>query len=127
MSDLALLTFVSNPDEFDAGQDTTVVRIPAGISDRQDLFDVLANQLKFPYFGRNWDALEESLGDLSWIKTRKIVIIHKNLPMQLGEKALKTYLEILRDTIRFWDTRGEHKVVVVFPSSSSERIQKILQ
>ncbi len=127
MSDLTLLTFVSNPSGFDTEQDATVVRIPPGISDRQELFDVLVNELKFPYFGRNWDALEEVLGDLSWIKTKKIVFIHKDLPVQLGEKDLRTYLEILLDCVQFWATRGEHKVIVVFPSAYREEIQKILQ
>jgi len=39
-----------------------------GVEDRAGLFDAFADALGFPdTFGANWDALADSLGDLSWL------------------------------------------------------------
>lgn len=38
-----------------------------GCTDEDDLFGRIAQALEFPdWFGRNWDALADCLGDLSW-------------------------------------------------------------
>ena len=38
-----------------------------GIASKPAFLDAFADALHFPdYFGRNWDAFEECLGDLSW-------------------------------------------------------------
>lgn len=46
-----------------------VVSVPLDtVRDRGALFDALADALRFPAtFGHNWDALADSLGDLSWL------------------------------------------------------------
>jgi hypothetical protein len=41
-----------------------------------ELFDGCADALAFPYwFGRNWDALADCLGDLSWLRARGHVLL----------------------------------------------------
>lgn len=48
----------------------------AGIGDRDDLFDALAPALELPdWFGRNWDALSDSLRDLAWIEPGAIALL----------------------------------------------------
>ena len=48
----------------DAGWGFVEVRL-AGVADKPDLMRTLARQLELPaYFGGNWDALEECLGDV---------------------------------------------------------------
>lgn len=43
---------------------------------RLDLFDRCAQELAFPgWFGRNWDALLDCLGDLSWLAGRGHVLL----------------------------------------------------
>jgi hypothetical protein len=40
----------------------------AGVTDKGGLLDRLAAAARFPdYTGRNWDALQDALGDLAWL------------------------------------------------------------
>lgn len=54
-----------------------LIRLDAGsISDAGELLDALAVGFSFPdYFGRNWDALEECLRDLSWLPAEGYVLV----------------------------------------------------
>ena len=104
-----------------------MARIPSGIVDRDQLFDVLEGTLKLPeYFGRNWDALDECLGDLTWISEHHVVIMHDELPRGLGKTYLATYLKILSDAVRFWQDRKEHTFSVVFPPSQEFEVRSLL-
>lgn len=43
---------------------------------KTEIFDVFAKAFEFPdYFGRNWDALDECMSDLSWLSGDGIVLI----------------------------------------------------
>jgi RNAse (barnase) inhibitor barstar len=89
------LEFVDDPQEF-SDADQLVVRLPGRYSRKQDLFRALARGLNFPgYFGNNWDALEECLCDLAWLKSPAgIVLVHKQLPLEDAADR-QTYLSIL--------------------------------
>ncbi|MBP6597415.1 MAG: barstar family protein [Arenimonas sp.] len=46
-----------------------------GCQDKRDLLQRIASVLEFPEgFGGNWDALADSLGDLSWLAARGYVL-----------------------------------------------------
>ncbi len=108
--DLSALTFVPDLHDFGEHNEDVVTRIPSHISDRSELFDILARDLDFPdYFGRNWDALYDLLCDFSWIQQRRIVIIHHDLPIDLGEKDSRIYLQILRDAAKDWKPEENHE------------------
>jgi len=48
----------------------------AGIAGQEELLDRLAAALRFPpYFGRNWDALDEMLRDLDWLPGAGCVVL----------------------------------------------------
>jgi RNAse (barnase) inhibitor barstar len=48
----------------------------ADVMDKEGLFERLATALEFPnWFGRNWDALADCLGDLSWLEAKGYVIL----------------------------------------------------
>jgi len=67
--------------------ETFLANIPAGLTSRQSLFGVLSRELLFPeYFGHNWDALSDCRRDLSWIRERRVIVSHEDLPV-LPEKG----------------------------------------
>jgi RNAse (barnase) inhibitor barstar len=48
----------------------------ATVLDKEGLFERLATALEFPnWFGRNWDALADCLGDFSWLEAKGYVIL----------------------------------------------------
>jgi RNAse (barnase) inhibitor barstar len=97
-----------------------IAQIPKGIGDRKDLFATLVRLLQLPpYFGNNWDALYDSLRDLSWIRCREITLIHDDLPM-LDNGEIVKYLEILSDCIQDWKLGEAHELAVAFPSESRD-------
>ena len=79
-----------------------VVHVPRGVRSKQKLLAILARRLRFPcYFGRNWDALEECLCDLSWLPAdQPVVIKHADLPFGAGGDHRGTYLAILASAER---------------------------
>lgn len=89
--------------------------VPAKIYDKESLLLWYENELKFPNgFGRNWDALEECLHDLSWIEDRVVVLYHKNIPLDGHENDQRIYISILANVVRDWKFGNAHEVVVAF-------------
>lgn len=110
--------FVDDPQTFEAAG-ALVVRVPAGARGKEKLFGVLATKLRFPsYFGRNWDALDECLRDLSWQGGReRVVIVHEGLPFSPSSPSLATYLAILADAVATHRPGGTPPILdVVFPA-----------
>ncbi|HEX7054819.1 MAG TPA: barstar family protein [Burkholderiales bacterium] len=64
----------------------------------------IAAALDFPaWFGGNWDALEDCLGDLSWRSAGGHVLLFETYPR--GE-ALGVLLDVLRASADYWAQRG---------------------
>jgi len=83
------------------------------------------DKLNFPgYFGFNWDALRDCLGDFSWIETNQIILIHDCLP-QLSKKDLKIYLTILSEASSDWKSGEKHQLEIVFPQELKPRIERL--
>ena len=108
--------FVDRPDEFhdDAA---LVVRVPAGVRSKQKLLAILADKLHFPgYFGWNWDALEECLGDLSWLpEGQGVVIVHDDLPFGPGGENRGIYQSVLASVAQ--GAAPAHRIRIVFPAA----------
>lgn len=113
-------------------QDTFDIVIPAGIRNRQQLFEQYMNAGSFPeYFGLNWDALEECLRDLSWLKPFRIRILHEDLPLKEDLSGLKTYLDVLTSSMAYWKNCcvdsdsgvAGHELSVYFPSRIRSQIE----
>jgi len=79
--------------------------VPIELSD--DVFGVLAKSLDFPeWFGRNWDALEDCLSDLSWRKAGGSVLIFRNFEA-LDQDRRGILIDVLASSAEFWAGRGK--------------------
>lgn len=69
-----------------------------------DVLQRIATALQFPdWFGRNWDALEDCLGDLSWRRQGAgHVLLFEAYPR--GDD-LGVLLDVLRATAQYWAQR----------------------
>ena len=75
--------------------------------EKEKLFDAFASALGFPeWFGGNWDALEDCLGDLSWRQAEGHVLILRG-----HDKIAKDDFGVLRDVLassaEYWAGRGK--------------------
>jgi hypothetical protein len=97
-----------------------VIRVPRKCRGKEKLLGAIAKPLHFPrYFGWNWDALDECLRDLSWLRgVKKVVIVHDGLPFTEREEQLATYLQVLVDAMSLRRAEPEGlQIEVVFPKS----------
>ena len=71
-----------------------------------DALRAIAQSLRFPdWFGGNWDALEDCLGDLSWREGDGHVLVFRNW-QKLPPDDLGVLIDVLRSTAEFWSGRG---------------------
>lgn len=72
----------------------------------------LADAVDFPgSFGGNWDALNDALQDLSWLKTGGCVL-HLSGVAALAPGVQDVLLEILVSAAAFWKHRGRVFIVL---------------
>lgn len=84
-----------------------VVRVDLrAAKDKASLLAALAGALSFPdWFGGNWDALEECLGDLSWRRGSAHVLLIEG-GAKLPKADANALRGILRDCAEGWAKRG---------------------
>ncbi len=113
-------------DEPEHRADDYIADIPAGLTSTQVLLQALYDRLELPgYFGFNWDALSDSLRDFHWIEGRTVVLRHADLPA-IPSADLRTYLEVLAETVASWREGEEHSLTVVFPSSAQSDVARLM-
>ena len=84
------------------GSALAVARI--AFADKETLLRDIARALQFPqWFGANWDALQDCLGDLSWSEARGHVLVveQANAGDDLG-----IFIDVLRSSAEYWAARG---------------------
>ena len=117
--------FVANINEINT-EKAFAVTITGTNERKEDLINELKEKLLFPnYFGYNWDALYDCLCDLNWIKTSKIILIHKEIP-KIDNKSLAIYLNILSDAIKLWEKDLSKSLEIVFGLKDKAIITDIL-
>lgn len=81
----------------------------SGCTDKTTLLTALADAFAFPdWFGHNWDALADSLGDLSWLPAPGYVLLLERAAPLRNQRTedFDTLLAILRDTSEDWRSQG---------------------
>jgi len=74
-------------------------------ADKPALLQNIAAALGFPeWFGHNWDALEDCLGDLSWSHAAGHVLLFEAARL---EDDLGVLIDVLRSSGEYWAGRGK--------------------
>lgn len=92
----------------DAGLRVATIDL-AGCHDKRTLLMRMAAQLDFPSgFGGNWDALLDSLRDLSWLKATGHALFFSDADdLQAdAEKDFNTLLDVLSDASEAWNSQN---------------------
>ena len=97
-----------------APSENLVAIVPAGIQSVEKLFSILSKALNFPYFGRNWDALNDLLRDFWWTDIFQVTVVHRDIPA-LAPDDTRIYLDILACCVEVWKPGDDHQLRVVFP------------
>lgn len=92
------------------GSGLALARVDLG----KPVFDAFSEALAFPdWFGRNWDALEDCLTDLSWLEAAgHVLILH-------GGAASPTLLDVLDAAAQFWRAQGRPFFAVLLDAPRS--------
>jgi RNAse (barnase) inhibitor barstar len=75
------------------------------MTDADHVLYEFSDALLFPgYFGWNWDALSDCLGDLNWLPADGYLIVVENAPQLLSSSAEEqhTLFRILSQAVRHW-------------------------
>lgn len=92
-----------------SGSDLDVVEIDAAGNPLQKI----ARALAFPeWFGGNWDALEDLLGDLSWRKGEGHVLVFTAYPQDRD-----MLIDVLRSSAEYWMQRNKPFFAVFIDSA----------
>ncbi len=104
-------------------EDGVVFSVPADPTTPQELFSAYGKGLRAPngYFGSNWDAFQDVLLGLDWIKEHKVRLVHRQLP-KLGDKDLATYLDVLKYAAKEWASPKTAELQKRFPDFVSHEL-----
>jgi RNAse (barnase) inhibitor barstar len=83
-------------------------------TDRPGVLAAMADALSFPAStGRNLDALEDALRDLTWLPEGPVTLVWDDAPLRAADPgAHRTVLSILRSAVDF-QVEGPHPLEVV--------------
>ncbi|GGR50269.1 hypothetical protein J2S40_000087 [Nocardioides luteus] len=102
-----------------------------------EILDALNSAFRLPaYFGWNWDALYDCLGDLDWVVADRYLLFIENsdrLDIQ-GSPDHSKFFEVLRDVVKAWDPsrfapdrrRAEFAVILDWGSEPLARVEQSL-
>jgi len=78
-------------------------------SSKAKVMSAIASALDFPsYFGRNWDALDECLTDLSWLDVPRVALTFMHAASILAKrpKQRSTLIEVIKEAVSYWIESG---------------------
>jgi len=87
-----------------------------GVSGKAALLEAWGESVEVPqWVGRNWDALDEAVRDLSWARAERYVVIVTGGGelASVEAKSWQMTLDILRTGVAEWETRGVPMLILV--------------
>ncbi|MDR0404426.1 MAG: barstar family protein [Oscillospiraceae bacterium] len=118
--------FINDIKEINEKDDAYVVIIK-NEDPKEDLLNEYYTKFKFPpYFGFNWNALNDCLGGLGWIEQKNVIVYHERIPT-LNQRDTETYLDILRGMVALWKKYEKHNFEVYFNLYDYEKVQQIMR
>lgn len=100
----------------------------AHCADKEDFLDRVAAALRFPdWFGRNWDALADCLGDMDWLHADSYVIVLANADhFRVADEAdFDTALEIFAEAAQDWANEGVPMWIFVDTTARDPRLSDL--
>jgi RNAse (barnase) inhibitor barstar len=98
------------------------------IAGKDPLMNHVATALRLPKtFGRNWDALEESLVDLEWVDDDGFVIYYDHIDplMTTHPDQFETLVEIFRDAVESWKEDGTAMIVLLHGTKAPKGVARL--
>jgi len=86
-----------------------VATVPgAALASEAEFFDALASAFEFPgYFGRNWDAVADCLGDLEWLEAEGFVLVVDDVACCGLTETFARLLQIWPSAAQEWSAEGK--------------------
>jgi hypothetical protein len=81
----------------------------AGCTDKAALLQRIAEAMHFPdWFGHNWDAFADCLGDLSWLHAPGyVIVLDETQALRAAQpETLDVALDVFRDGAAWWADEG---------------------
>ncbi|GAB3387367.1 barstar family protein [Lysobacter fragariae] len=92
-----------------SGLDFKVLRVAlAGVNGKDDVLQAIAQALEFPeWFGGNFDALADCLGDLSWLPGAGYLVLFDGVDgwRDADDENFATLLDVLNEAAVSWSER----------------------
>jgi RNAse (barnase) inhibitor barstar len=80
-----------------------------GIETKEQLLDIVASAMEFPdYFGKNWDALSDCLGDMMWAPAAGYGLVIRDAEALWRQQTLLAgkLVEIWLFVAEYWSKQG---------------------
>ena len=108
-----MIRFTDSADSIPEYPMSRVILIDASLQSKDAVIDRIEKALEAPYNEDNWDGFRDAITDLSWLACPSVVLVHKALP-KMNAWDLKTYLELLYDVSKEWDSGNCEKGFYVY-------------
>lgn len=82
----------------------------ANVRSDKDLFAVVGSAMQFPdYFGSNWDALDECLGDMEWLPADSYCLVLRDAAKGWSQApyALGCFVTAWLEAAEYWKENGK--------------------
>jgi hypothetical protein len=119
--------------ELDSLENRVIVDVK-GAATEEEVVTEYYNKLNLPIHSSNWDALDEGLGDCSWVAGDTIRLVNTGLP-SMDDEELAIFVAILEGKSKFHGVgptaemeHPQRKIdfQVYFPESAREKIEELM-